>query len=74
MSLKSSPRRGMDGVTPVDAVSCTAYLPELHAHAEHTFAQGSAADAPENWRETVAAYEQLVAHNSTQGRMGLSRG
>jgi tetratricopeptide (TPR) repeat protein len=57
----------MDDATPIDAASHAAHLPELRAYAEHTFAQALETNAPERWREAVAAFQQLVAHNSTQG-------
>jgi tetratricopeptide (TPR) repeat protein len=57
----------MDDATPMDAASYAAHLPELRAHAEDTFAQALESNVPERWREAVAAYQQLVAHNSTQG-------
>jgi hypothetical protein len=57
----------MDDAIPMDAASHAAHLPELRAHAEHAFAQALEANAPEYWREAIAVYQELVAHNPAQG-------
>ena len=57
----------MDDATLMDAASHAAHLPELRAHAEHRFAQALESNVPERWREAVAVYQQLIAHNPAQG-------